>query len=452
MIGDSILKAIGASALAASLAGCVHYADAPLPPRTRVLAPPDVTGLSADAQKIDRSWLRPQPIDLSQSLNLNAVAVIAVIENPDLKALRLRTGVSDAQAFAARLLPDPTVQASFDKLLSGPDVFNGHGGQLGFDLAQLRRARVVRESGEAIRRQVRLDLAWAEWQTAGQARLQAVRIVALVEQMPLAQTSAEQAARWLQASQRAATRGDVAVTDVETKRQVALDSADKLRAAARALATARGELNRLLGLTPDAALRLAPIQPPVAPPSAQSLTVQALERRMDLAALRSGYQVAERDVHRAVLDQFPGLSLTIATARDTAANYTLGPQIGLTLPLWNRNRGGIAVATATRTQLRAEYEARVVQTRADIAAAVRTLELAQRQRAALSTELPSARQFAATSIRAAQRGDLAPAIAQSAAQALRDRQMILLQLDQAASEAEIALELLTGEPREGWVK
>ena len=55
-----------------------------------------------------------------------------------------------------------------------------------------------------------------------------------------------------------------------------------------------------------------------------------------------------------MLEQFPNLSLTLAHARDTSDNKTLGPAIGFTLPLWNRNRGGIAVAKATREQLRAE--------------------------------------------------------------------------------------------------
>ena len=452
MIGQRTFSAVLASVPIAFATGCAHYAAFPLRPPVDVLATPDRAILSADAQKIDRPYLAPQAIDLSQPLSANAVAVIAVIENPDLKALRARTGVADAQAFAARLLPDPTLQAGFDKRLAGPDVLNGFTGQLGADLAQLRRARVVRESGEAAKRQVRLDLAWAEWQTAGQARLQAVRIAALNAQLPLARASAEQAAYWFQVSQRAAGRGDVTVTDAETRRQAVSDAGDKLRTVERELVTGRGELNLLLGLPPETVLRLAPTAPSAAPPPAEMLAVRALDRRLDLAALRQGYQVAEGDVHRGVIDQFPTLSLTIAAARDTAGNYTAGPQIGFTLPLWNRNRGAIAVATATRAQLRAEYEARIFQTRADVFAAARTLELARAQHRVLLSQLPPAQDYAAATARAARRGDLAPVVAQSADQALRDRRSTLLQLDQAEAEAAIALELLIGEPREGWTK
>ncbi|AYJ85640.1 TolC family protein [Sphingomonas paeninsulae] len=438
--------------LMTALSACASYNAAPLDPLTAVLAKPDMAILSADAGKIDRPWLTPQSIDLAQPLTPNALAVIAIIENPDLKALRTKSGVAAAQAFAARLLPDPTAQLGFDKLLSGPDAFNGFAGQLGFDLNALRTARVTRESGEAAKRQVRLDLAWVEWQTAEQARLQGVRIVALEAQIDLAKASATAAEHLFRAVENAAGRGDLAAGEVDARRLATLDADEKYQAAARDLTTARGELNKLLGLPPETTLHLAtPPQPAIAPASSVLVT-QAIDRRLDLQALRAGYDVAEGEMHRAILNQFPNLSLTIASARDTAGNYTLGPQVGFTLPLWNRNRGGIAVVDATRAQLRAEYDARLFQTRAEIAAAVAGLATIRQQRAELLTKLPAIERFAASSTRAAQRGDLALALAATAAQSLRDRKTTLLQLDQQAAETTIALELLSGGPSEGWTR
>ena len=167
---------------------------------------------------------------------------------------------------------------------------------------------------------------------------------------------------------------------------------------------------------------------------------------------RAGYGVAEAELHKAVLDQFPNLSLTVAGARDTADNYTVGPAVGFTLPLWNRNRGGIAIARATREQLHAEYDARLFQTRAEIDAAINALVTVRRQKAGLTAQLPEIERFAASTDRAAKRGDLAPATADTAAQALRDRRLTLRQLDQQIAEQTIALELLSGGPAEGWTK
>jgi outer membrane protein TolC len=282
--------------------------------------------------------------------------------------------------------------------------------------------------------------------------LQGVRVLALEEQLKVAQTSAASAQKLFDASQRAAGRGDIAAGELDTRRQALLDAATKARTAESDLATARADLNKQLGLPPEVVLRLAAPDASPVPPSAAVLTAQAMERRLDLQALRAGYGVAEADLHKAVLDQFPNLSLTMAYARDTANNRTLGPQIGFNLPLWNRNRGGIAIARATREQLRAEYDARLFQTRAEIDAAVAGLIVLRRQQAELAGQLPAIEKYAAATERAATRGDLSRATADTALQALRDRRLTLLQLGQQIAEQTIALELLSGGPAEGWTK
>ena len=439
-------------ALVALLGGCASYQPAPLRDAGDLLSGRDIALISADAAAIDRPYLTPQPIDLSQPLTPNALAILAVLENPDLKALRAKSGVTDAQAFAARLLPDPSFQGSFDKLISGPDVLNGFAAQLGIDLNMLRTRGIARRSGEASKRQVRLDLAWAEWQAAGQARLLGVRVLGLTDQLAIARLGAASAQRLFEASSRAAGRGDIAAGDLDTRRQALLDTSDKARVAERDLVAARGELNKQLGLPPETLLRLTPDAAPVVPPSAAILVQQALVRRLDLHALRAGYDVGEAGLHTAVLEQFPALSLTMASARDTAGNLTVGPQVGFTLPLWNRNRGNIAIARATRAQLSAEYEARLFQTRADIAAGVAGIDAARRQRAELEKQMPALSRYVAATERAARRGDLAPATAATAAQAKRDRDLTLLQLDQQIAEQTIALELLTGSLSQGWTR
>ncbi|MGN6270181.1 MAG: TolC family protein [Sphingomonas sp.] len=448
--GRMIAEKAAAGFAALMLAGCASYHASPLRDPAAVLAPPDLAIVSADAARIDRPYLQPQPIDLSQPLTPEALAVIAVVENPDLKAERAKVGVADAQAFAARLLPDPQIQANFDKLVSGPDPDNAFGGQLAMDLNQLRTAKVVREGGEASKRQVRLDLAWAEWQTAGQARLLGVRIIALTRQLAIAQASADAAESLFERASRAGARGDLSGSDVDTRRQAAIDAANAARTAEKDLVAARGELDHLLGLPPETVLQLAPPADPPPPPAAAALVDQAIAGRLDLQALRAGYDAAEAEVHKAILEQFPNLSITLAGARDTSGNTTIGPAIGFSLPLWNRNRGGIATATATRAQLKAEYEARLFQTRADIAAAVDGIATVRRQRAALLAQMPAIRRIAEDSDAAAKRGDIAWAAAETADQALRDRELALSQIGQQIAEQTIALELLSGELSQGW--
>ncbi|WP_415644227.1 TolC family protein [Sphingomonas antarctica] len=431
--------------------GCASYTPHPLAIGLEaVLAPPVAAIVARDALAIDRPYLKPVEIDLSQPLDPNAIAVVAVIANPDLKAQRLRAGVTDAQAFSARLLPDPTFSTGASKVVNGPDPLLDLANALAIDLNALRTHAVRRAQADAQTRQVRLDLAWAEWQTAGQARIQAVRIQNLERALAIATAGRAATQSLLDRTLRAAGRGDLPADQVQAARIGAFDAQDRLRTLERDLAAARFELTKLLGLPPSFPLTLAPAPLPPPPPDADALFALARTARADLQALRAGYDAQEAATHKAVLDQFPTLGLSVNANRDSAGNTLLGPAIDFTLPLWNRNRGGIAIENATRNALKAEYDGRLFQTRAEIAAAVGGIAVAQRQRAAVMRDLPALDRFAAASRRAANRGDLALATAEAAEQAVRDKRALLAQAEQDLSEQSIALELLTGTPMEDW--
>ena len=434
------------------LAACATYAPAPLAADSDVLRPPDQALLSREAAAIERPYLTPTTIDLTAPLDTNAVATIAVIANPDLKAQRLRAGVADAQAFSARLLPDPTFSLGASDVVAGPDPFLDIASALGLDINALHTRSVQIAQAQANARQVRLDFAWAEWQTAGQARLQAARIIALERRETLAQQSRDAARSLLDRTLRAAGRGDLSVDQVQAERVAAFDSEDRLRTIQRDLNAARFELAKLLGLPPETPLRLAVEPAAAAPLDAARLFAIARVHRADLQALQAGYEAQESALHKAVLDQFPTLSLTINANRDSAGNTLIGPAVDFTLPLWNRNRGGIAIERATRAALKAEYDGRLFQTRAEIAAAVGGINVARGQRDSILRDLPALTRFAEASRRAASRGDLARATAETAEQALRDKQILLAQSDQDIAEQTIALELLTGTPQEAWTR
>jgi outer membrane protein TolC len=432
------------------LASCAHYEPHPLTSEPPVLAEPVASVLEARANEINRPWLRPVDLDLTAPLTPDAIAALVVLNNPDLKAQRVRAGVADAQVFAAGLLPDPTISLGANKVITGPDPFLDLASAIGLDINALRVRGVTRQKAIANARQVRLDLAWAEWQTAGQARIQAARILGLQKVVDLAGPSHETAESLLQRIERAATRGDVSGARLQSARVAALSVADTLRTAETSLAAARTELNTLLGLPPGTELRVAQIPLPAQPPATDTLFNLARQDRTDLRALQAGYQAQEATVHKAVLDQFPTLNLTINANRDSAGNFMAGPAVDFTLPLWNRNRGGIAVERATRAALKAEYDARLFETRAEIAAAEAGLAVAYRQLADSEAGLAQFQHYAEAAQRAAQRGDLSLETAQNAEQTLRDREIAITQSEEAIREQSIALELLTGTPREAW--
>ncbi len=431
------------------LGGCASYAPSPLTSNLAVLSDTTASEIATGA---GRAHLSPVTIDLAQPLNANAVATVAVIANPDLKALRAQAKVADAQAFAAGLLPDPTFSIGVDNLISGPDSLDNLTAALGLDLNSLRTRSVTLVNAQSQARQVRLDLAWSEWQTSGQARLQAVRIQALQQQLIINRQSLDAQTTLLKRMEQATGSGDVSAEGLQTARAAAATATDIYNTNARSLEAARFELRRLLGVAPQTDIALAPTPLPPVPLTAERLFQIALDHRADLAALREGYNVQDSHLHLAVLQQFPTLNLTLNANRDTSANRTFGPAVDFTLPLWNRNRGGIAVETATREALRAEYDARLFQTRAEITAAAADIRLLRAQRDRLLSDMPATRAFVDASVKAAADGEISQPVAEATMQVLRDKESQLGQAEQEIAELTISLELLTGQPQQEWTQ
>jgi outer membrane protein TolC len=436
-------------AAAAALCGCAAYAPAPLDGSAdAVLAPPDLAVLSDQAAKLNHPRLAPMAIDLTRPLTPAELGLIAVVSNPDLKAARLKAKVADAQAFDAGLLPDPVLNGSFDYKFAGPDPFNGWGAQIIYDLAVLRDHAAVQAAARAAQGQARLDIAWQAWQTAGQARLLAARIAGLQQVLSIAETTRAADDAALARALSPALSGDLRADDITARRLAAADADDKARQAEKDLDGARLDLNRLLGLPPQARLDIAAAPAADPPLDAEALFRRARAQRLDLMALQAGYASQEAAVRKAVLDQFPSLQLTLTRASDTAGNQTIGPAVSFTLPVWNRNQGGIAIAEATRAQLRAEYDARLFAARADIAELVAGLALEQRQRAEVVAQAEALDRAAAAAEAAAGRGDVARLAAEAARQTASDKAAALAALDQAIAEQTVALELAVGAPLE----
>lgn len=429
-----------------SVSACAVYRPEPLAPEAdTVLRGRDVSALAGSAAALRHPRLAPVVIDPTKPLTPEAVGVLAVVGDPDLKAQRAAAGVASAQLFAAGLLPDPQVNLSYDGRLSGPDPTNGWAVALAYELNSLRTHGVEVESARAARDQARLDLAWQEWQVAGQGRLLAARVQGLSRVAELALDAKAAADAALARALQSAARGDVRADEVETRRLAAADAADKARQSQSDLETARLDLDKLLGLPPETVVALAPIGPAAdLNVDAEVLFERARTLRLDLLALEAGYHSQEAATRKAVMDQFPSLQLTLTRTQDTARNQTFGPAVNFTLPVWSRNRGGIAIARATRAQLRAEYAARVFQTRADIAELAGALRLEGRRRAEVAAQIGPFHALVRDTEAAARGGDVARTTAEAVRQSLLDKEAALAVLDEAMAEQETTLELAVG--------
>lgn len=368
----------------ALLSGCVTYAPAPL---GHGRGASDVAHLEAPTGGMPIPALANYRFDPSDGLDVTEVAMLAVVNSPDLKLKRDQLGISRAQAFAAGLLPDPQLSLGEDfprhSSAGLTTAFNlGLSEDLGALLTRSSRKAAARNEAD----QVNLDLLWAEWQTVAQARLLFGQVRNLrAQQVRLAseQAALDRVATYVRA---ALDAGNLTYDSASAGLNTAADMRKLRTDNAIALHQADSELHVLLGLAPTAPLDLVGAPYRVAPTFAQ--LQQALaglpRRRPDLLALQAGYQSQEAKLRGAVLAQFPALNIGFNTARDTSAVYTQGFSIGITLPLFDRNRGNIAIEQATRQQLRDAYEVRVLTTRSDMQRLAADLATLDRQRDALT--------------------------------------------------------------------
>jgi outer membrane protein TolC len=423
-----------------TLAGCSSYRPSPLP------VGPDL-GASVDAMRMDVSRLQLEPlkpvrIDPSQGFTPLGVAVLAVLNNPDLRAKRAALGVSNAEVFAAGLLPDPQLGPNVAKPIAGVDKYTAYGVSPTIDLAGLLAVADNKRAAQFTARQAHLDVLWAEWSTAQQARILAETVLAAEARAKLLDRVLQAARERAANSTHAAGRGDLAGPTAAADLAAQLDVQAQLAAAQLAAAQARRDLNALLGL--EASVKLPLIEEPQPRGYDQAEVTARLSAlptvRPDLLALQAGYGAQDVGLRKAILAQFPLTSVVLAYATDPTPTTTIGLSALLSLPIFNGNRGQVRVQEATRSQLRAEYQARLDQTNTEVASAFANLAAARAQAQVLRADLPQLETLLGAAPDAFARQDIDSQTYLTLLQSVVSRESDLQDRELAVRVAEIQLE------------
>ncbi len=340
---------------ATALGGCSIYRPKPLPWQPNLAPAPTVI---VPARDLGIPGLRPEPIDPSKGLTETNVATLAVLGNPRLRAVRRRDGVARAQLFAAGLLPDPVLSGGIAK----SPFFTGYDAALTEALRALVTRGAAKAAAKAQTQRVHLDVVWQEWQVEARARELYVEARTLRRLRVAVGRRRRDLEQLYRRDETALAQHEVTATEVSVDLAAWSAAEADWRALELRANTNRHALDELLGLEPSVHLRLRrpTREPTIDAAEYRSAVAQLPHRRPDLLALRAGYRSQEQRLREAILGQFPLLAVGVERTRSAEEGIqSSGFNVSLTLPIFNRNRGPIAVARASRAYLYRSYRARL---------------------------------------------------------------------------------------------
>jgi outer membrane protein TolC len=302
------------------------------------------------------------------------------------------------------------------------------------------------KSARAGAREVDLNLLWSEWQAIAEARTLFDRVHFLHERVERLERERAALAPMQAAITRALHSGDLTYEVAGAGLSAAADAANQLGDAQRQLHQAEHDLHNLLGLGAAVPLQLtgAPFAVDPSNDEVQRAMADMARRRPDLLALQAGYRAQDEKLRAAILAQFPAITVGFVKARDNGNISSNGLSVSLSLPLFDGNRGNIAVERATRQQLHDEYSVRLLTDRNDVQQLLQDLQSDRALHATLTghaAQLAKAREAARTNY-AAGRLDWPTYLAIRANSLSADTALLTLEQDTHATA--IALDALVG--------
>lgn len=424
---------------ALALAACAS--DPPLPLDMDSRPVPAVSGLRLGGSKAAQAG-----IDLSKPLGAAEIALLAVENNPEMKAARAERGVAAAQLLQAGLLPNPQFGASYGVLLGGPGTIDAWSAGLAEDIRSLVTLSTQRAGARYQALKVDADLAWQEWQVAGKARLLYIDIVEGEKLKSLLGQIRELFQDRYMHGRAALAEGNLTLATVAPDFAALGDIEKQIDDFERQQQTRRQDLDALLGLAPEAELHLAGAidVPPIDSGEARRLLSGLPRRRPDLLALQLGYRAEEAKLRGAILARFPALVFGGTRADDTSHIRTIGPQITLDLPIFNRNQGNVAIEQATRQKLHDEFSGRLLAARSEVEAMLARQALLRNRREALEKALAAAEQTARHAETAFRSGSLDERGYVDLAMSRLLRRQEILSIEQLLLEQQAAMATLLG--------
>jgi cobalt-zinc-cadmium efflux system outer membrane protein len=305
---------------------------------------------------------------IAQTTSLTRAGAVqnALMRGPRLGVAGADTTVANAQVIAARVFPNPALTANYSKAVPTYHVSV----DVPLDFPNLRQLRI--RSAELGAQAAQLRYQFARASIALDADTTYTRAVAARERLALSRRTAQGADSILSMVETRQRAGDASDMDVELARIMAGQFANAAAVDSLSLVSSLLDLQAVLGMS-DERLAVSVTDSLTMPPEAVA-PGQTLNEASAVLSAQSADLNAQLQ-HRPVW-LMPSVSVGFEHGDHDQPGIlpTFGSGIGL--PLFDRNRGGIAVADAERARASAELALTKVEMRNQVAHATREREMA----------------------------------------------------------------------------
>ena len=303
------------------------------------------------------------------------------------------------------------------------------------------------EAAEKHEKAVDLQIAWQEWQVAQAAKGAVFHLLSLQMQIKLVEQVCQRLADDVTSIRKAVDQGAMTVSFLNTAQTASRRTRENLLDLEGQAAQQQLQLERLLGLPTGTQVRLGKdirLPSKVSLPDEKVLYDGLEQRRLDLIALRLGYDSQEAAVRAATMEQFPRIRIGPAISRDTDNVKTTGFGVNIEIPVLDRRQGRIAHERATRQTLFDEYASRLFEARKDIEQVMSGLRYLDEQIAAAQATEADLGRMTDNYREAVAAGLIEAPFYYAALEDFVSSQVRVFALQGQLAQAEVALELAAG--------
>ncbi|WP_202920174.1 TolC family protein [Urbifossiella limnaea] len=310
---------------------------------------------------------------------LNDLLALAQARNPDLAAAAARVGEARGRMVQAGLYPNPTVGYSGNQINDGPGTPGQQGGYVAQEFVTAGKLRIATAAARA-------GVSAADWQAASTwfdtaARVRTAYVEYLTARAVLRETerTAELFAGGLDRAEKLTAGGKAEAYDVTRLRVETVQIANRVGGARQRVAAAERLLAVAVGVAQLPAIAEGELPPAVALPGYDE-AVELTGRSSFVLAAAAEAEQARGELRAAEVRPVPNVHTMTTVAHDYTTRAPMASvQVGVPLPVFDRNRGNIAAAQARLVAAEAGVEQARLRATERLAGAYQRYENARRQ-------------------------------------------------------------------------